>query len=413
MYEARASILVKLGHEFMYRSETLAGGYERGMSQEEAMNNEIKILTNHDLIKKVVAVVGVENLYPELVKQGSPGRKEALIDVAVGIFEQNLFARSVQKSNVIDVSFTHKDPAMSAKAINTLIEHFKDKHIEVYSDPKSSFLEEQTTDYAEKLKQVEERLQSFKQKNQVYSLDEQRSALLNQKITLDTNLRATLTQMREVEQKIALARSSSWKAEGTPESRARLAALQIKERELLTKYTENSRAVQTIRAEIQAVKDADKKFLEEARQIELRALNAELSVLRAKADELRHQINQIGGAVQAIDGREKDFASLRRELGTQEARYKTYLNKFEESRIVDDLNKRKMSNVSILQNAVVPRQPAKNKKEQYMLFSVILALGASFGLAYLREVIPQKLTTPLAAEKRIGLPVMVSIALKK
>jgi len=32
MYEARASILVKLGHEFMYRSETLAGGYERGMS---------------------------------------------------------------------------------------------------------------------------------------------------------------------------------------------------------------------------------------------------------------------------------------------------------------------------------------------------------------------------------------------
>ena len=36
------------------------------MGREEAMNNEIKILTNQDLMKKVVGVLGVENLYPKL-----------------------------------------------------------------------------------------------------------------------------------------------------------------------------------------------------------------------------------------------------------------------------------------------------------------------------------------------------------
>ena len=41
------------------------------MSQEEALNNEIEILTNHDLIKNVVTSVGIENLYPEMIKDSS------------------------------------------------------------------------------------------------------------------------------------------------------------------------------------------------------------------------------------------------------------------------------------------------------------------------------------------------------
>ena len=45
------------------------------------------------------------------------------------------------------MSFKHENPEIAAKAINTLIEQFKDKHIEVYSDPNLPFLEEQTGGY--------------------------------------------------------------------------------------------------------------------------------------------------------------------------------------------------------------------------------------------------------------------------
>ena len=64
---------------------------------------------------------------------------------------------------------------MAAKAVNTLIEFFTDKHVEVYSDPKSSFLEEQADEYGGKLREAEGSLQAFKQKHQVFSLDEQRT----------------------------------------------------------------------------------------------------------------------------------------------------------------------------------------------------------------------------------------------
>ena len=71
LYEAKASILVKLGQESMYRSETQPGRSERVVGASEALNNVINILTNHDLIKNVVAVVGVKNLYPEWLEGGA------------------------------------------------------------------------------------------------------------------------------------------------------------------------------------------------------------------------------------------------------------------------------------------------------------------------------------------------------
>lgn len=412
VYEAKASILVKLGHESMYRPETKEGRTERVMGVEEALNNEMKILTNQDLIKNVIATIGVGNLYPDMVKDGSPANNTKL-EIAAMIFTGDLSAVPIHKSNIIEVSFKHKEPAIAAQALNTLVEQFKDKHIDVYSDPKSPFLEEQTSTFSEKMKQVENQLQSFKQRNQVYSLDEQRSALLQQRTALDIVLKTTQTQIREVEQKIAFVKSSRWNTEAILETRARLRTAQQKERELMERYTENSRIVQNIRREIQALEESVAGPLEDARRIELSKLEGELGALKAKADGLLRQVGQISGDVRALDAREKEYLELKRNLGTQEANYKNYLGKYEESRIVDDMNRRKLSNVSVIQTATVPITPAKNKKRQYAMLSVILGLGAAFGLAYLREHVPQRLTTPLAAEKHLGLPVMVTIALKK
>jgi len=411
VYEAKANILVKLGHESMYRPET-EGGTQRIMSQEEALNNEIKILTNRDLIKNVVTTIGINNLYPDFLKDGT-AENDRMRDAATMLFEKSLVASAVEKSSIIEVTFAHEKPEMAATALNTLVEQFKDKHIGVYSDPKSSFLEEQTSAYSNKLREVEEKLQSFKQKNQVYSLDEQRSALLQQRISLDTALKTTQTQMREVEQKITYTKSTAWNSEAILASKAQVRTLQQKERELLERYTPNSRMVQSIRKEIQAMEESIVGPLEDARRIELSKLEGDLAALRAKADGLQRQIGQISSEVRSLDAREKEYLTLKRELSVHDGNYKHYLAKFEESRIVDDMNKRRLSNVSVIQNATIPIKPAKNKKRQYAMFSVILGFVAGFGLAYLRELVPQRLTTPLAAEKHLGLPVMVSIALKK
>jgi polysaccharide biosynthesis protein PslE len=331
----------------------------------------------------------------------------------VEFFDKNLKAVVDRESNVIEVLFKNENPAVAAQAINTLIEFFKDKHVEVYSDPKSSFLEEQTREYREKLRETETTLQTFKQKHQVFSLDEQRTALLKQRSELDIALKSTETQIRELQERIAFVKSPRWNIDIGADGKNQLAILEQKEQAILDKYTENSRAVQSIRTEIQARRDSIQRGLEDSRRIELSRLQGEVGALQAKADGIRRQLGQVVGEVQALDGREKDFSSLKRELGTHEANYKAYLGKSEEARISEDLDKRKMSNVSVLQAATVPVEPAKNDRLKYFFLTLIIGLGGGIGLAFVRERVPQRCTTALSAEKHLGLPVIVAITLRQ
>jgi uncharacterized protein involved in exopolysaccharide biosynthesis len=165
-YEAKSSVLVKFGRENLYRPEVGDKGAIISVgqpNQEEILNSEIEILTNRDLMDKVITTIGVEKLYPDLVEPpswpftvishiSSPAERVTPKDRAIIKFGKKLSVEGVKKSNVINVSFQHKDPHLAAQVVNLLLDSFKSKHLEVYSDPKSSFLEEQLGEYSQKLK---------------------------------------------------------------------------------------------------------------------------------------------------------------------------------------------------------------------------------------------------------------------
>ena len=94
------------------------------MDAEEALNNEIKILTNQDLIKNVVATVGIENLYPEMVKDGSPVNNR-MLEIAAMMFGENLSASPIKESNIVEVSFKHEKPAIAAQALTPSLNNLK------------------------------------------------------------------------------------------------------------------------------------------------------------------------------------------------------------------------------------------------------------------------------------------------
>ena len=184
-YEAESRLLVKFGRENIYRPEV---GGDKGQAfvfnNEEVVNSEIKILTSQDLIERVVKTLTVEALYPKFVE--SPPSRGTPLDAAIERFGKDLSVEGIKKSNVIQISLQHKDPRMAAKALNLLMEFFKEKHLQAYSDPKSSFLEQQLAAYDLKLKESQNQLEAFRQKHRVFSLEEQRSLLLKQRTELDT-----------------------------------------------------------------------------------------------------------------------------------------------------------------------------------------------------------------------------------
>ena len=214
---------------------------------------------------------------------------------------------------MIEVSFTHADPYVAAKVVNTLVDAFKDKHLEVFSGNNTEFLESQQKTFQNKLRESESNLANFKEKNRVFSFEEQKTALIGQRSTLDTTLKTAQNQISELEQRITFIKSPRWTVDAAPEIRTQLAALQQRERELLEKYTENSRTVQNQRQEMQAVKDSIKRSSEEQRQIELAKNEGELSVVRARADSLKRQLGQVEGEIRSLEASGRNLQDLKRE----------------------------------------------------------------------------------------------------
>ena len=89
-------------------------------------------------------------------------------------------------------------------AMNVLIEELKERHLQVFSDPKAAFLVQRLGEYEKELENAEGALQSFKEKHDLSSpLEDQQRRLLDQRSHLDTNNKTNTTQLQGLVSKIA------------------------------------------------------------------------------------------------------------------------------------------------------------------------------------------------------------------
>ena len=190
-------------------------------------------------------------------------------------------------------------------------------------------------------------------------------------------------------------------------------SLELKEQQLLQKYTESSRLVQEQRKEIELTKAQLRKQELEARKVQLAGIESELNPLLVKVASLKRQLAEVEGQTRAIDQRQEQFRELTRDVASNESNYQVYLKKSEEARISEDLDRRKMTNVQVIERASVPLMPMPVDKKKIYGIGFFLAVAFPLGLAFVSEMLPQGLTIPHYAEKKLRLPVLVAVPVKK
>ena len=446
VYEAKSSVLVNVGREYIYRPEDAERGPTISVNKEETVNSEISILVSRDLIENVITTLQVKELYPELSEDSFSllramgiGATMTPLQAAVIKFEKDLSVEVVKKSSVIEITYQHKEPQLAAKAVNLLVELYKGKHFQVHTGAQSSFLEQQLLNHEMKLNQSETELEQFKQKNRVYSLEEQRSLMLQQRMELDTDLKKTSNRIAELQKKysslqaqmqqIANNKSRYTQTERDKiiiEAQAKLLNLRLQEQDLLQKYKENNRLVVNVRREIELV-EVFLKQQEAAITTKVNTGNAvyqeaERSALQTKADldsqvakdtALRRQLAQVDEEIQSLDLYEKKNKELKREVATNDKNYRAYHDKLEEALISNDMNVQRMSNVSVIQAATIPAKPIKPKKALNILLGIILGAVSGLGYAFISEFASQEFSTPESVERKLGLPVLTTISYHK
>ena len=438
-YEAEARLLVRVGRENVYRPEVGTNQSQvLSFNNEEVINSETNILTSRDLITRVVSSLTVDQLYPGLAK--NPPRRGTPQDAAVQRLGRDLTVEGMRKSNVIRVSLRHEDPRMAAKGLNLLVEYFKEKHLQAYSDPQSSYLKEQLAAYAQRLERSQEGLEAFKQANRVFSLEEQRTLLLTQRAGLDSSLKTTQNQIQELRKKIGAVTNllqtvsaevalstETERYRSIDDAKSQLLALQLKEQDLLRKFTEGNQLVVGVRREMEIVRSFISREEQEVKrrmqtgqnvvyldlERELNRLRSELPSQEAKAASLTRQIAQLDQQIPSLDMTEMTLENLKRDVAVNDRNYRAYLEKVEDARILEDLNRQKSVNISVIQQAAVPVDPVRPRKVLNITLAILLGSVASLGVAFVTELSAQSLSTPGAVERALGLPVLTTIALKR
>ncbi len=435
LYASHATIVLKFGREHIFRPEVGQVDQIVQFNQQAAVESERKILESRDLVRRVVDAIGIGKLYPEIV--GPTGDVEPwMIESATSRFLGHLESTAPDDTNLIEIIFLHQRPEVAALALTQLVELLKERHLQIFSDPKASFLIGRLKEYENGLNDAEKSLQVFKQKYDISSpLGDQQARLLDQRAVLDSNnktiehelqgLASKVTslesQMKVIPKNVRLSTS-----EGTgmlSKAKSDLFALKRREQELLTRYTATSSPVQNLQKEIALVEQfiisqtnneedksgtSGKNPIFQKLEIERLSALSDLKTRRASQEVILSQIKELDEKLMRLDKLSEELVGLERERVTAEGNYQLYVKKVEEAKVSEEMDQLKMSNIGVIQAADIPSRPAGRSKGFKLFLGSIFAGFVSMGLAFVFEYFQGGYTRPDQAAEDLGLPVLAS-----
>jgi len=428
---------------------------------ETILSNELEILRSLDLATKVAQSIGPAKVLEKL--EGG----DLLSKAAMAITER-LNVNVAPWSSVVNISFKHPDPEITAQVVRLVVDQYLKTHVEIHrsSGMVGEFLAQETDQLRSRLAQTEEELRRARAKTGVLSIEDTRKSISDQingirqqifAIRAEQSTREmTLKQLAERRAKLAPndpppeVEAKADAAKGSPEQPeipvATLEAyaevsvlretLRQREQQMRLIYTAENSRVQAVR-EQRAAAERRKQELESEYPALVRVLPtksaaapapgpgkslaeeyarameqevAQLTTLEARIKALTAQIELLRNESASLDQSEGTIQQLMRKRELEDANYRRYAASLEQSRINEALGTGKVSNISIIQ-APTPAfiDPAKADSR---LVKMLAAGGIGIGLAWaflFDFFLDRSIRRPADIERGVRAPLFLTI----
>lgn len=399
---------------------------------EEDLNSEVELIHSDDLLRSVVLVTG-------LGKHGCADCQpdEKGIAVAVRELNSNLDVEPIRKANVISIKYRTADPEMAVKVLNSIASAYIAKHKQLHRPSgEFAFFDQQTERYRRGLEQSEAELANFTRTNGVASAVVERDLALQRVAEFGASANEAQASVAEAEQRIQMIQrqlgamrprlTTEIKTGVNPELMQQLKTtllnLQLKRTELLTKFDpaytlvkETDQQIQETRAAIIAAEQQPAKEETTNEDPTYVLLQGELAKAqdslagykaRAAATETVADNYRTKAARLELEGLEQD--DLQRTEKLEADNYVLYLQKREEARINDALDRRGILNVAVAEQPIVPALPAQSPLRKAAM-TLFLCVFIGWGSAAVADALHPGLRTPDEVAAVLGIPVLASL----
>jgi uncharacterized protein involved in exopolysaccharide biosynthesis len=466
IYRSDAKLMVRFGRESVTLDPTVSTGQvnpSAGPSRESEINSEIEILKNRELFERVVDTIGPNTILegPKSKSSiGALGPSQNLMGVLPNILvrmelskpitdreksviqlTQNFTVERQKNTNILFLSYEGSDPKLSQNILSKLIDFFLEKHIVAHRNVGSyEFFGNQSDQIKGQVSSMEEEIKKLKSSSGVASLDEQRRILMTrigglqqESETTQSAIAISRAKIQQLKEKLAGMSPTLVTSEtrGTSNSaadlmRARLYELQLKEQELLSKYTPTSMLVKEVRRQIEEANALLAKEEPTRTQVtvgintayqelnlDLIKENANLSSSEAKANVLKTHLDAARAELTALHKTEVKMVNLQRELSLLDSKYRKYAENLEQARIDQALMNNKMTNISVIQEATYSQKPIKPNKSLFIVLGFLLGIFGGIFLAFFSEYMDHSLNKPQDVVEKLDLPILASIPVLK
>jgi capsular exopolysaccharide synthesis family protein len=466
IFRSEAKLLVRLGRESVTLDPTVTTGQTLSVvaSRESEVITELEILKSRKMAEKVVDSIGpkvilrhsadklsdIDGTTPTagdkigLVMQTVTKKLRALLErsslyepmndhdkAVLAIMKNSEIATEKDTSNIITLDFEAESPELARRVLTTLVDAYLEEHVAVHTTRGSyEFFTEQSNLLRTRLGDLEDKLQKIGNGTSISSINEEIRVTLDRIGNLEREVdrtessaaasRAKVQELREslaaMPQTVVTSTTTGFPNRAAEAMRERLYELQLKEQDLLSKYSEESRQVQEIRRQIaeaqvlmrdeEPVRAQTTKALNTARQQAESALLTEqtsLSSLEAETSELKGNLAEARAHLRSLNDTATDMKRLKREIDMQEANYLKYTQNLEQARIDHALNTDRISNITVIQPATIPVKPVRPHRMLQLLLGCFFGFFGAIVLAFASEYFNHTIRAPREVEEKLRL----------
>lgn len=314
-----------------------------------------------------------------------------------------------KKTDVMGISYADTDRVRARDVVNTLLQAYLEQNVGFKTQDSAltvNFVEGQLKGLSAELDKAEKNLQSYKSSVGVMDVDAETQALIGkiadaeskkyEALLLRKQLEFAITALKEAMKQGKLYTPSVMRDDsGVAGLAGKMADLEVQKRALQVDSTEAHPQVRAMQAQISEVQSKLLATYETALK----------NTTKSEAD-LTRLLNGYEAQMKRLPEAERHLAGLMRPAKVNADLYSLLLQKREEASIAKAST---ISNIDIVDPAILPEIPIKPKKLQYLLLGLLAGIVAGVGAAFFHDYMDDTVRDEEHAKRLFGFPILGNI----
>jgi capsular exopolysaccharide synthesis family protein len=410
-YRSAANIEITQDTADQFRMDT-GGGYDSGYIDVAKLDTEIAILKSSTL-----AMATIESLHLDKNKDFLPPGSNYAFDLSkirdrhalIGIFEGGLAAERYGHTNILELSYTARNPQLAADICNTLIANYVEHNFSqnyAATQQVSDWLGRQLGDLRKRLEASQEHMLTVQKDIGLVGIDQTQSIVLSRLVDIGHDVTAAESQRLVAEAKLITMQSAPLDVlaslSGDPilmSLKERMTSLQAEYASLNAKYGDKNPRLLELRSEMAEMTEATKR---EQGTVISRA-QEEVNAAKQNQDALQRRLDQEKSSAYMGNSKAVEYSLARREYESNRSLYDGLQQRLQEAGIIAGLHS---SNIRKIDPADAPDFPSSPRRSVNLTLGLLSGLGIGLLLSFLVEALDTNIKTIYDIEERLGLPML-------